>query len=56
MEMSLSNGFTSLMDEELYIIEGGNEIAYDIGYGVGVVLGLIYDAAVIVRAVYTGSF
>ena len=57
MELALSNGFTCLAEEELYLIDGGEEsIAYYIGYGVGVVLGLVYDAMVIVRALYYGSF
>ncbi len=57
MELALSNGFTCLAEEELYLIDGGEEsIAYYIGYGVGVVLGIVYDAMVIVRAIYTGSF
>ena len=57
MELALSNGFTCLAEEELYLIDGGEEsIAYYIGYGVGVVLGLVYDAMLIYKAVTTGSW
>ena len=57
MELALSNGFTCLAEEELYLVDGGDEgIEYYIGYGIGVVLGIVYDAMVIVRAIYTGSF
>ena len=44
-----------LSNDELFVVDGG-DVLYDIGYGVGVALGLVYDAMLILRAVYYGSF
>ena len=60
MEMVLSNGFCELSFNEAMIIDGGNETADAvckvIGQIVGGALGLLYDAAVVYRAVMTGSW
>lgn len=56
MELALSTGFIALEEQEMYAIEGGNDVTYYIGYGVGTVVALVYDAMVVVRALYTGSF
>ena len=53
--LTTNNMFSELSNDELLMIEGG-DIPYDIGYGIGVIIGILYDAADIMRAVYTGSF
>ena len=56
MELALSTGFVVLNENEMYSIEGGNDVAYYVGVGVGVVLGIVYDAVLVYRALVTGSW
>lgn len=59
MEMVLSSGFSELSFDEIMLVDGGTDdvnVWHVAGEIVGAIAGIVWDIAVVVRAVYTGSW
>jgi len=56
MEMVLNNGFCEMTQDQMYSIDGGADGWYIAGEIIGGALGVVWDIAVVARALYTGSW